>query len=297
MSAGKVVISWRYLMIHSAIEQGNSIIVLDSKYPSLSIADYAQSQGYDVHVFAPGFSESDICNPLDFLIDSQDAETARFLATSINRYFWQLDNDNSFFGVAGEQLTGALLMLAKEFGTHADILTAAAIVKSENIIQRLINADLTPWIKVAFSQIFSCADSQKTAASIVSSVRMMFSDFIDVNISWLIGKSTLPLEITDRQMIILGITTEPHQAVNPLIWSIFELFLNRHIDSNLIVACDEESFHHLSKHNYLNPRSLWSQQDNGSCFPPASFDKTISIDLELAKRIEEVEQKFPLIKI
>lgn len=277
-------------MIHSAIDTGHPIIVVDTKYPSVSIAGYAQTQGYDIHVFAPGFAESEVCNPLDFLHDSSDAETAHYLATSINRYFWQSDNDNSFFGVAGEQLTGALLMLAKEFGTYADILTAAAIVKSENIIQRLINADLAPWIKVAFSQIFSCADSQKTAASIVSSVRMMFSDFIDVNISWLIGKSTLPLEITDRQMIILGITTEPHQAVNPLIWSIFELFLN---------ACDEESFHHLSKHNYQQPiialPKEFNQENRVNCVASQN-NKTISIDLELAKRIEEVEQKFPLIK-
>lgn len=288
-------------MIHSAIELQHPIIAVDSNYPSLSIGEYAQSQGYDVHVFAPSFGESKICNPLDFLINSQDAETAQMLATSINRYFWRLDKDNSFFSVTGEELTQALLMLAREFGSCADILTAATIIKSENIIQRLMNAELNPWIKQAFVGLFMYANSPRTAAGIIAYVRTIFSELmVDKGVGWFIGKSTLPLEVKERQMIILGMTSQTPKAVTAVIWSIFDLFLNRYLNSDLIVACDEESFHHLSKHNYQQPIiSLPKEfnQENRVNYVASQNNKTISIDLELAKRIDEVEQRFPLIKL
>ncbi|WP_373526345.1 type IV secretory system conjugative DNA transfer family protein, partial [Nostoc sp.] len=91
--------------IYSAIDQGFPIIAYDFKYPSQAkIAAYAKSQGYDVHIFAPGFPESEVCNPLDFLRDSSDAETARQIATVINKNFRILSNSNEdgFFAPAGD---------------------------------------------------------------------------------------------------------------------------------------------------------------------------------------------------
>ena len=85
-------------MIYSAIEQGFPIIAYDFKYPSQAkIAAYAKKMGYDVHIFAPGFPESEVCNPLDFLRDSSDAETARQIATVINKNFRILSNSNGWF--------------------------------------------------------------------------------------------------------------------------------------------------------------------------------------------------------
>lgn len=156
-------------MIFNAISFGYPILLYDFKYPSQAkIAAYAKKMGYDIHIFAPGFPESEVCNPLDFLRDSGDAETARQLATVINKNFRILNNSNEdgFFGPSGDQLTQAVLMLTKEFEEYADIMTAAAILSSERMVDRLMAASFNPWIRIAFGQLFSSAGSEKTVAGI-----------------------------------------------------------------------------------------------------------------------------------
>ncbi|MFK0732934.1 MAG: type IV secretory system conjugative DNA transfer family protein [Gloeotrichia echinulata HAB0833] len=234
-------------MIYSAIEQGFSIIAYDFKYSSQAkIAAYAKSQGYDVHIFAPGFPESEVCNPLDFLRDSSDAETARQIATVINKNFRMLSNSNEdgFFAPAGDQLTQAILMLAKEFGDKADVMTAAAILSSEQMIERLMASDLNPWIKIAFGQLFSSAASEKTVAGIVATASIMFTRFMAKNtLGCFIGKTTLPLELSGKQMIIFGLDRERREAVGPLMTSILHMIIARNIAKKrkepLIVALDE----------------------------------------------------------
>jgi type IV secretory pathway TraG/TraD family ATPase VirD4 len=236
-------------MIYSAIEQGFGIVLYDFKYPSQAkIAAYAKSKGYDVHIFAPGFPESEVCNPLDFLRDSGDAETARQLATVINKNFRILNNSNEdgFFGPSGDQLTQAILMLTKEFGEMADIMTAAAILSSEQMINRLMAASLNPWIRIAFGQLFSSAASEKTVAGITATASLMFTRFMAKNtLGCFIGKTTLPLEIKRKQMIIFGLDRERRDAVSPLMTSILHMTIARNIASKridsgpLIVALDE----------------------------------------------------------
>ena len=233
--------------IYSAIDQGFPIIAYDFKYPSQAkIAAYAKSQGYDIHIFAPGFPESEVCNPLDFLRDSSDAETARQIATVINKNFRILSNSNEdgFFAPAGDQLTQAILMLTKEFGECADVMTSAAILSSELMVQRLMAANLNPWIKIAFGQLFSSAASEKTVAGIVSTASIMFTRFMAKNtIGCFIGKTTLPLAIRGKQMIIFGLDRERRDAVSPLLTSILHMTIARNIAKKrqdpLIVALDE----------------------------------------------------------
>lgn len=233
--------------IYSAIDQGFPIIAYDFKYPSQAkIAAYAKSQGYDVHIFAPGFPESEVCNPLDFLRDSSDAETARQIATVINKNFRILSNssEDGFFAPAGDQLTQAILMLTKEFGSRADVMTSAAILSSEQMVQRLMAANLNPWIKIAFGQLFSSAASEKTVAGIVSTASIMFTRFMAKNtLGCFIGQTTLPLEIKGKQMIIFGLDRERRDAVSPLLTSILHMTIARNIAKKrqdpLIVALDE----------------------------------------------------------
>ncbi|WP_026087666.1 type IV secretory system conjugative DNA transfer family protein, partial [Chlorogloeopsis fritschii] len=214
-------------MIYSAIDQGFGIIIYDFKYPSQAkIASYAKSKGYDVHIFAPGFPESEVCNPIDFLRDSSDAETARQLATVINKNFRLLGNasEDAFFGPAGDQLTQAILMLTKEFGEYADIMTAAAILSSEKMVERLMAASLNPWIRIAFGQLFSSAGSEKTIAGIAGTASLMFTRFMAKNtLGCFIGKTTLPLEVGKKQMIIFGLDRERRDAVGPLMTSIMHM--------------------------------------------------------------------------
>ncbi len=234
-------------MIYSAIDQGFPIVLYDFKYPSQAkIAAIAKSLGYNVHIFAPGFPESEVCNPLDFLRDSSDAETARQISTVINKNFRLLGNssEDGFFAPAGDQLTQAILMLTKEFGDMADIMTAAAILSSEQMVKRLMAADLNPWIKIAFGQLFSSAASEKTVAGIVATASIMFTRFMAKNtLGCFIGKTTLPLEIQGKQMIIFGLDRERRDAIAPLMTSILHMTIARNIAKKrkepLIVALDE----------------------------------------------------------
>ncbi len=236
-------------MIYSAIDQGFGIVLYDFKYASLAkIASYAKSKGYDVHIFAPGFPESEVCNPIDFLRDSSDAETARQLATVINKNFRLLGNasEDAFFGPAGDQLTQAILMLTKEFGDRADIMTAAAILSSEKMVERLMAAALNPWIKIAFGQLFSSAGSEKTVAGIAGSASLMFTRFMARGtLGCFVGKTTLPLEVKRKQMIIFGLDRERRDAVSPLMTSILHMVVSRSIakkrkeDGPLVVCLDE----------------------------------------------------------
>ncbi|WP_193200319.1 type IV secretory system conjugative DNA transfer family protein [Nostoc sp. MG11] len=234
-------------MLFAAIEQGFPMILYDFKYPSQAkIAAYARTLGYDVHVFAPGFAESEVCNPLDFLRDSSDAETARQLATVINKNFRILTNSNEdgFFGPSGDQLTQAILMLTKEFGDYADILTSASILSSEKMVERLMAANLNPWVKIAFGQLFSSANSEKTVAGITATASLMFTRFIAKNtLGCFIGKTTLPLEIEGKQMIIFGLDRERRDAVGPLMTSILHMTVAKNIAKKrqdpLVVALDE----------------------------------------------------------
>lgn len=234
-------------MIYSSIDQGFPIILYDFKFPSQAkIAAYAKSKGYDVHIFAPGFAESEVCNPLEFLRDSGDAETARQLATVINKNFRILSNasEDGFFGPSGDQLTQAILMLTKEFGDRADIMTAAAILSSEQMVNRLMAASLNPWIRIAFGQLFSSAGSEKTVAGITATASLMFTRFMAKNtLGCFIGKTTLPLEIKGKQMIIFGLDRERRDAVGPLMTSILHMTIARNIAKKrsdpLVVALDE----------------------------------------------------------
>lgn len=170
-------------MIYSAIDQGFPIVLYDFKYPTQAkVASYAKKMGYEVHVFAPGFPESEVCNPLDFLRDATDAETARQLATVINKNFKMMasSNEDAFFGPAGDQLTEAILMLTKGM-QYPDIMTAAAILSSDRMVERLMAANLNPWIKISFGQLFSSAGSEKTIAGIAGTASLMFTRFMKKN--------------------------------------------------------------------------------------------------------------------
>ncbi len=236
-------------MLYSAIDQGFGLVLYDFKYPSQAkIASYAKSKGYDVHVFAPGFPESEVCNPIDFLRDSSDAETARQLATVINKNFRMLGggSEDAFFGPAGDQLTQAILMLTKEFEEQADIMTSAAILSSEKMVERLMAASLNPWVKIAFGQLFSSAGSEKTVSGIAGTASLMFTRFMARGtLGCFVGRTTLPLEVKRKQMIIFGLDRERRDAVSPLMTSILHMVVSRSIAKKrkehgpLVVCLDE----------------------------------------------------------
>jgi type IV secretory pathway TraG/TraD family ATPase VirD4 len=234
--------------IRSAIDQDFPVIVYDFKYPSQTarLAGYAAKAGYEVRVFAPGFKESSVCNPLDFLKDATDAETARQMAVVLNKNF-KLSSQNTedaFFSVAGDQLIEAVLMLAKST-PYPDVMMCQAILSMEGLTKRLQSAELDYWVRASFGQLLSVADSEKTVASIVATANNVFTRFMKKNIlGAFCGQSTLPINLKEKQLLILGMDREKRDVVGPLLATVLHMIVTRNVVSQdrtkpILLAIDE----------------------------------------------------------
>lgn len=233
--------------IRSAIDQGFPTIVYDFKYPAQTarLAGYAAKAGYEVRIFAPGFDESSVCNPLDFLRDETDAETARQISVVLNKNF-KLSSQNTedaFFSVAGDQLIEAVLMLAKST-SYKDVMMCQSILSMDGLTQRLQNADLNYWIRASFGQLLSVADSEKTVASIIATANNVFTRFMKKNIlGAFCGQTTLPIDMDGKQLLILGMDRERRDVVGPLLATVLHMIVTRNVvkkrKTPLILAIDE----------------------------------------------------------
>lgn len=234
-------------MMRSAVDQGYPIILYDFKYPAQSerLAGYAALAGYEINIFAPGFPESDVCNPLDFLRSPSDAEMARQMGEVMNRNFGAAGGkgEDPFFGPAGDQLTEALFMLVKG-SKYPDIMMAQAILSLSSLALRLEGATLDPWVRSSFGQLLSVKDSEKTVASIVATANNVFSRFIKQGVlGAFCGQTTMPLDLEGKQLLIFGMDRERRDVVGPLLATILHLVVTRNVvvkrKDPLIVGIDE----------------------------------------------------------
>ncbi|NET38956.1 MAG: type IV secretory system conjugative DNA transfer family protein, partial [Cyanothece sp. SIO1E1] len=225
-------------LIRSSLNQGFPTIIYDFKYPNQSSrhAAYAARLGYKVRVFAPGFPESDVCNPLDFLRDETDAEMARQIATVMNKNFRLLGTQNtqdSFFAAAGDQLTEALLMLTK--GTpYPDIITAQAILGLTDLGNRVATAaqakKLNPWTQVSFNQLIGVKDAEKTVSGIVGTASDVFTRFMKAGVlGAFCGQTSLPLDLDGQELIIFGMDRQRRSVVGPLVATIMHMIVTRNV--------------------------------------------------------------------
>jgi|GEM_PF-297393 len=125
--------------LRSAVDQGHPIVLYDFKYPDQAslLVPYALLNGYTVRIFAPGFDESDVCNPIEFLQHVLDAETARQISSTMNKNFNLGDNKgDKFFDSAADQLMEATFMLVRAF-READILSVQALLSLPELVPRL----------------------------------------------------------------------------------------------------------------------------------------------------------------
>ncbi len=234
--------------LRSVIDQGFSLILYDFKYPTQSerIAGVAAKAGYQVRVFAPGFPESDICNPLDFIRDVDDVDMARQIAIVLNRNFkpGTQSVEDPFFTNSGDQLIQAILLLAKST-PYPDIVTCAKALGADALPARIKNAKLPTWIETSFGQLISMADSEKTVASVISTAAILFSRFMSPSIlSVFCGKSTIPLDMEGKQLLILGMDRERRDVVAPLLATVMHMIITRNVTAKrrkdpLVVSLDE----------------------------------------------------------
>ncbi|MEM6453182.1 MAG: TraM recognition domain-containing protein [Cyanobacteria bacterium P01_D01_bin.105] len=235
--------------LRAAIAQGLPTMLLDTDYPGLAktIAPLAESCGYEVEIFAPGFPESGICNVLDLVDSHRDATGASQIAKTLNKNF-QIDggskNKDMFFEVAGELATEAALLLSKAL-EYPDILTAFTILKDEDMIKRVRGVGkIDPWLTLAFGQLLSTAKSEKTIDSIRGTAALLFGQLMRPDIlPALLGETTIPLDITGKKLLIFGVKQDIRLAVSPLIASIIHALVSRNVlrgrEEPLFLSLDE----------------------------------------------------------
>jgi type IV secretory pathway TraG/TraD family ATPase VirD4 len=234
--------------LRSVIDQGFPLILYDFKYPTQSerIAGVAAKAGYEVRVFAPGFPESDVCNPLDFIRDVDDVDMARQIAIVLNRNFKSGGQsvEDPFFTNSGDQLIQAILLLAKST-PFPDIITCAKALAADSLPARVQNAELPTWVESSFGQLISMADSEKTVASVISTASILFSRFMSpTTLSVFCGKTTIPLDMAGKQLLILGMDRERRDVVAPLLATVLHMLVTRNVATKkrqdpLCLALDE----------------------------------------------------------
>ena len=199
-----------------------------------------------MRVFAPGFPESDVCNPIDFLRSESDAEMARQIATVLNKNFRLMtqSTEDGFFAAAGDQLTEALLMLAKST-KYPDIMTAQAVLGLTNLGNRIAAAEkLNKWIRVSFTQLIGVKDAEKTASGIVGSASETFTRFMKAGVlGAFCGETSIPLDLEGKQLLIFGMDRERRDVVGPLVATVLHMIVTRNVAKRrkdpLVVAIDE----------------------------------------------------------
>jgi type IV secretory pathway TraG/TraD family ATPase VirD4 len=224
-------------MVRSVIDQGFPICLYDFKFPGGQAeihAAYAKSKGYDVRIFAPGFEGTESCNLLDFLKSPDDSETAGQIAKVLNSNFslnGGKGSEDPFFQLSGDQLIKAVLQLAK-LSEYPDLLTCQKILALDpsDLIDRVKAADISPWVKVSWDQFMSMRESEKTAASVAAIASLMFTNFVSPDIlPCLCGKSTIPLDLEGKKMIIFGMDQNRRDIVGPILATVLHMIVVRNV--------------------------------------------------------------------
>lgn len=247
-------------LIRSALDQGFPMCLYDFKYPAQtkrSVA-YAIKRGYTVRVFAPGFPESEVCNPLDLLKDEEDAIAAGQLAQVISKNFDRSGGNASsdkFFEEAGDSLVEGILLVTKAVkrltgdDKYCDLMMAQAILSLSDLPRRLEEASksqLKVWTTRPLSQLISVKDSEKTVSGIVGTAQRMFQRFLKKDfVGAFCERTTLPLDLDGKQLIIFGLDRNNRDIVGPLLAAILHMVVSRNVSRTtprkdpLVVALDE----------------------------------------------------------
>ena len=246
-------------LIRSALDQGFPTIIYDFKYAAQTkrAVAYAMKRGYTVRVFAPGFPESEICNPLDLLRDEEDAVAAGQLAQVINKNFDRGGGDSGdrFFQEAGDNLVEGILLVTKAVArltgdpSYCDLMMAQAILSLDKLPQRLEAASkgvLKVWTTRPLSQLISVKDSEKTVAGILGTAQRVFQRFLKKDfVGAFCGQTTLPLDLDGKQLVVFGLDRNNRDIIGPLLAAILHMIIVRNVSRTiprkdpLVVALDE----------------------------------------------------------
>jgi type IV secretory pathway TraG/TraD family ATPase VirD4 len=258
-------------VVISVIEQGFPAILWDFKYPSQTsrLAAYAVKNDYQLHIFAPGYPESEVCNPLEFLKDDTDSLMARQLAEVMNQNFKRSGqtSEDGFFRPAGDQVTEAIMMLAR--GTnYPDLMMCQALASRTDLAHQIIKQQerLNPWVWASFGQLISSAESEKTVSSILATANINFTRFLKADVlPAFCGQTTMPTFLQGKQLLVLGLNREKRDVLAPLIAAILHLLVNRNVsrqrcDPLFLIADEVPTLYLPALHHWLN-----ENREDGLC--------------------------------
>jgi type IV secretion system protein VirD4 len=212
--------------IESSFRQGFSTIIYDKKGDQMQLhVPLALRYGYSVQVFAPGEPYSGVINPLDFMSSPQDStmagEIGRVIVQNTGR-----DNGkgDEFFRSAGEMLAKGLVQLAKS-SKYPDLAMVYAFIQLPNFVDRIDYAvrrhdeyKMDYWIAASFSQLLSSKDAEKTVAGIKATAEATYSSFIQKDLlRAFIGKSTIPIRLDGKQLIVFKLDDKRRSVIGPLL--------------------------------------------------------------------------------
>ncbi|MEO0377625.1 MAG: TraM recognition domain-containing protein, partial [Cyanobacteria bacterium P01_A01_bin.17] len=200
-------------------------------------------------IFAPGQPYTAICNPLDFLADATDSLMAAQLANVIQRNTQQDSGyrENDFFNSAGTNLVEAVMLLAK-LTPYRDLLMASKILNLADLPKRIRAAGETSWVPSwtldSFSQLLASDGAEKQISGIVATAQRTFKTFTGKQlVSSFCGETTIPLDLTGKQILFLQADIQKRDAVNPLIAAVLHLIVTRNFATPrtqpLVIALDE----------------------------------------------------------
>lgn len=171
---------------------------------------------------------------MDFLGSADDAETAGQIAKVLNKNFslnGGRGSDDPFFQMSGDQLIKAVLQLAKATD-YPDFLTCQKILAldSSSLIDRVKAADLSPWVRTSWDQFTSMRQSEKTSSSVAATASLMFTNFVSPDIlPCLIGQSTIPLDLTGKQLLIFGMDQNRRDIIGPILATVLHMLVTRNV--------------------------------------------------------------------
>ncbi|MEM6251315.1 MAG: type IV secretion system DNA-binding domain-containing protein [Cyanobacteria bacterium P01_D01_bin.156] len=217
----------------STLQQGFPTILYDFKYASQAkLAAYAASLGYEVHIFAPGYPESGVINPLQFLRSPSDTESSRQLITLMNKNLRVLTNSaaNRFFDTGGDQIGEGVLCLARAT-EYPDLLMTQTILGLPQLVERLAAAEhINPWVKKSFSQLLSVQKAPETVSGLLASASEVFSRMMKSNLlATFCGESSIPLDLNDKQLIIFGMDRVRRDVVAPVTAAIINMLITLNV--------------------------------------------------------------------
>jgi len=253
--------------IRSALRCGYPIIVYDSKgVQTETHAAYAASLGYHVSIFAPGKPYTGTCNLLDFVKSETDSLMAYQLSYILEKNSagaapGQASSGKDFFERTGVSLVEAVILLAK-LTDYPDLLTVGKILNLPLLIDRIKvlreSQTVSDWVIEAFAQLLSSEDAEKQVAGMIVTAQNVFKRFVSKDLlPSFCGETTIPLDLSEKQILFLQTDIERKDAVTPLLAAVLQLLISRNFSyprkTPLMVSVDEfPSLYLPAFESYLN---------------------------------------------